>query len=66
VLVGRSYGWRRVTSTLSISTFPVVGSMKPPTMRSVVVLPQPLGPSNAKSSPRLTENETPSAAEPTA
>ena len=55
-----------MTSTPSISTFPLVGSMNPPIIRSIVVLPQPLGPSNAKSSPRLTENETPTDAEPTA
>jgi hypothetical protein len=31
---------------------PLVGSSKPPTMRSVVVLPQPDGPSRAKNVPR--------------
>src|SRR5215211_2017423 len=35
----------------SMTTEPVEGSANPPMQRSRVVLPQPLGPSNAKNSP---------------
>jgi len=34
-----------------MSTSPSVGNSKPPIMRKVVVLPDPLGPSKAKNSP---------------
>jgi hypothetical protein len=50
----------------AISMLPPSGSSKPEMRRKVVVLPQPLGPSKAKSSPGLTEKETPTEAEPTA
>ena len=43
----------RVTSRPPITTEPDVFGISPPTMRSSVVLPQPLGPSSATSSPSL-------------
>src|SRR5919198_1082201 len=44
------------------STSPASGFSKPATMRSVVVFPQPLGPSRLSTSPRWTANDTLSAA----
>src|SRR5687767_3600397 len=41
----------RVTSSLPMSTRPAVGSSSPATIRSVVVLPHPDGPSSAKNEP---------------
>ena len=41
---------------------PSVGSSKPPIIRSVVVLPQPDGPSSAKNEPRGISTEIPSTA----
>ncbi len=40
-----------VISTPSMTILPDVGVSKPATMRSVVVLPQPLGPRNEMNSP---------------
>ena len=51
-----------VTIWLSSSTDPDVGRIKPPSIRSVVVLPAPLGPSNAKISPGTSSNDTSSTA----
>src|ERR1700753_1287371 len=45
-----------------ISTSPSVGSIRPATMRKVVVLPQPLGPSSATISPAAMRRVTPSTA----
>ena len=47
----RFQGGSRVTSSPPSRTMPAVGSMKPATMRSVVVLPQPEGPSRTRNSP---------------
>ena len=43
----------RVIASASICTEPDVGAMSPASIRSVVVLPAPLGPSKAKISPAL-------------
>src|SRR6266567_305947 len=43
-------------------TLPAVGGIKPVSIRMVVDLPAPLGPRNPSTSPRSTENETPSTA----
>src|ERR1017187_1142871 len=43
-------------------TLPSVGGMKPVIMRIVVDLPAPFGPRKPSTSPRSTENETPSTA----
>ena len=50
------------TSSPSISTRPLVGRSNPPIIRSVVVLPQPDGPSRAKNSPAAICRSTPSTA----
>src|SRR5919197_5527416 len=50
------------TVRCSISTLPASGFSKPATMRSVVVLPHPLGPSRVSTSPCRTPNETSSTA----
>ena len=42
--------------------FPLVGGSKPATMRSVVVLPHPLGPSSEKNSPAWISTEISSTA----
>src|SRR6266404_832882 len=52
----RSAG-RFVMSPPSNSIVPVSGFSRPAIMRSVVVLPQPDGPSNPKNSPRSTSSE---------
>jgi len=51
-----------VTSRPSIRMRPPVGSIRPATMRSTVVLPQPEGPSSEMNSPSLTDSETEEAA----
>ena len=51
MLTSRLYGGRSVTSSPPRCTRPAVGSSKPPIIRSVVVLPQPDGPSRAKKRP---------------
>src|SRR5215217_4380176 len=50
----RLFGGVSVTSTLLIWIVPDVGVSKPAIIRSVVVLPQPLGPRNEMNSPRST------------
>src|SRR3954470_16532576 len=50
----RLFGGRRPTSRPLISTCPAVGSTKPAMIRSVVVLPQPEGPSSVRNSPSCT------------
>ena len=52
MLTSRLYGGCWVTSEPPRKTRPSVGSSKPPIIRSVVVLPQPDGPSMAKKLPR--------------
>ena len=47
----RLAGGTQVTSSPCSRMRPLVGSSKPPIIRSVVVLPQPLGPSIEKNSP---------------
>jgi hypothetical protein len=56
------YGGSGATSTPPSSIRPSVGSSKPPIMRSVVVLPQPDGPSSARKWPRSTSSEMSSTA----
>ena len=48
----------RVSCTPSIATVPLVGAISPASIRSVVVLPAPFGPSSATISPRPTSNVT--------
>ena len=62
MLTSRSLAARSVTSLPPISTRPLVTASSPATMRSVVVLPQPEGPSSVTSSPCATLNETSSTA----
>ena len=47
----RWFGFSRVTSLPPITIAPAVGSSKPATMRSTVVLPQPDGPRKETNSP---------------
>ena len=51
VLTGRLYGFLCVTSSVPMTMRPALGSSRPATIRSVVVLPQPEGPSRAKNDP---------------
>ena len=51
MLTGRLYGLAYVTSSSPMWMVPSVGSSSPATIRSVVVLPQPDGPSSAKNDP---------------
>ena len=51
-----------VISLPSSVIVPLFGSISPASMRSVVVLPQPEGPSSATDSPCSTESETSSTA----
>jgi hypothetical protein len=51
-----------VTSWPPSSTRPLSGSSKPAISRSVVVLPEPDGPSSVKNSPRAMSTLTPSTA----
>src|SRR5688572_3712134 len=54
----RWFGRRLVTSLSAMRMLPAVGSSKPATMRSVVVLPQPLGPRKETNSPRWIARST--------
>ena len=47
----RALAGRRETSSPSIKTLPEVGISRPAMRRSVVVLPQPLGPSRVTRAP---------------
>ena len=51
MFTGRRYGFSQVMSLPLSSIVPEVGVSSPATMRSVVVLPQPEGPSSAKNEP---------------
>src|SRR5689334_1679210 len=62
MLTGRLSGGSWVMSRPRRRIRPAVGSSKPPIMRSVVVLPQPEGPSSEKNSPGRISSETPSTA----
>ena len=52
MLTGRLYGLAQVMSSAPMLIRPDVGSSSPATIRRVVVLPQPDGPSRAKKDPR--------------
>ena len=56
MLTSRSDAGRSVTSRPAMKTRPLVGASRPAIMRSVVVLPQPLGPSSVVSVPRGTRS----------
>ena len=60
MLTSRLCGGVLVTSSPPTSTVPEVGSLKPAIIRSVVVLPQPEGPSREKNSPAATSRSMPS------
>ena len=62
MLTGRLSGGSVVMSRPRSSIRPAVGSSKPPIIRRVVVLPQPLGPSIEKNSPDRMSIETRSTA----
>ena len=62
MLTSRSFAARKVTSCPPISTRPADTASNPATMRSVVVLPQPEGPSRVTSSPGATVKDTRSTA----
>ena len=62
MLTLRRRGLTQVTSSPSRTTLPEVGSSKPAIIRSVVVLPQPDGPSSEKNSPVAMSRVTESAA----
>ena len=62
MLTGRLSGGSIVMSRSRSRIRPAVGSSKPPIIRSVVVLPQPDGPSSEKNSPAATSIDTPSTA----
>jgi hypothetical protein len=62
MLTLRSLAARSVTSSPPISTRPCETASSPATMRSVVVLPQPEGPSSVTSSPSATRKLTSSTA----
>ena len=62
MLTSRSFAARSVTSVPPIRTRPPVTASSPATIRNVVVLPQPDGPSSVTSSPCATSNETSSTA----
>ena len=55
--VPRRWGGTAVTSLPKSLTVPSVGSSRPAIMRTVVVLPDPLGPIMEKNSPWRTEKE---------
>ena len=62
MLTSRSLAARSVTSAPPITTRPLVTASRPATIRSVVVLPQPEGPSSVTSSAGATVNDTSSTA----
>ena len=62
MLTSRLYGGSPTTSWSPRKIRPSVGSSKPPIIRSVVVFPQPDGPSSAKNEPRGISTEIPSTA----
>ena len=62
MLTSRSDAGRSVTSRPAMTILPPVGASSPAIMRSVVVLPQPLGPSSVVSVPRGTRKLTSSTA----
>ena len=55
----RLCGGRATTECPSIAMSPTVGVSKPAIIISVVVLPDPLGPSSVRNSPERMSSETP-------
>ena len=64
MLTGRRFAGTVVTSRPWSTMRPASGDTKPAIIRSVVVLPQPLGPSSEKNSPSRIAIVTPSTAAP--
>ena len=62
MLTLRSFAARSVTSLPPIMMRPLDTGSRPATMRNVVVLPQPEGPSSVQSWPGCTRNDTSSTA----
>src|SRR5919198_3787879 len=62
MFTGRRFARTSVTSVPCMTMRPASGSSKPATMRSVVVLPHPLGPSSEKNSPSAISSDTSSTA----
>src|SRR5690349_7622710 len=62
MLTGRLSGGSRVTSAPRSEIVPEVGRSKPPSIRRVVVLPQPDGPRSEKNSPLPIVSDTSSTA----
>src|SRR6266576_1679738 len=62
MLTSRWFGGTPTTSLPYSRIWPLVGSSKPPIIRSIVVLPHPDGPSNEKNSPSPMIRSTPSTA----
>ncbi len=60
--IGRRFGGTSRTDSPSMSTSPSLGLSKPAIMRSVVVFPQPDGPSSVTKAPGSTSSEKPSTA----
>ena len=58
MLTSRSDAGTSVTSRPAMTIRPLVGASSPAIIRSVVVLPQPLGPSSVVSVPRATRRLT--------
>jgi hypothetical protein len=53
------YGGKASTDRPSMAMSPALGVSKPAIIISVVVLPEPLGPSKVKNSPERISSETP-------
>src|SRR5438477_867422 len=62
MVTSRAWAGRSVTSSSPIHTRPALGTSSPATTRSVVVLPQPDGPSSVRNSPGSRVRETSSTA----
>ena len=62
MFTSRAYGGRCETSLPRSSTVPSSGRSNPAITRSVVVFPEPEGPSMVKNSPRWISRSTPSTA----
>src|SRR5437763_2545756 len=62
MFTGRRFAGTSVTSFPFSTMRPASGSSKPATIRSVVVLPHPLGPSSEKNSPSAISSDTSSTA----
>src|SRR5437867_6012932 len=62
MVTSRAWAGRSVTSSSPIQTRPALGTSSPATTRSVVVLPQPDGPSRVRNAPGSRVRETSSTA----